>query len=114
MGWFRDNPWHEGFSVGLIHERSAYGASRLRPLTLAEDRDRQIPPGGLPVTAFQIGCTCGWRSPIFYAPAGARWHPSVITLGDDQLEDAAWEIWSRHYDAEEKADYTPFSLREVG
>lgn len=107
MGWFREDPRHEGYVVGLVDEEitlpGAAGDVRakvLRELSYYRDHDRDVPPEGLRVQAFQVGCECGWRSPRFLAPINARWHPHVLELGDEWTENRAREVWGRHYDEE--------------
>jgi hypothetical protein len=113
MGWFRDDPAHEGYVVGLVEEevefiypnlprRQPHHSKHLRELTYSRDHDREVPEGGLRVATFQVACECGWRSPRFVAPFRARWLPYSLELGDEGLEDAARELWGAHYDDEQQ------------
>ena len=114
MGWFREDPAHEGYVVGLVEQevthtgvgldarpvRSRY----LRELSYVLDKDREVLKGGLPVAVFQVACECGWRSRRFRAPS-ARWYPCSLELYDERLEEAAQALWGEHYDAEQATTY---------
>jgi hypothetical protein len=95
MGWFRHDPRHEGHLVAL-GVSTASGIVRFRELRYPE----AIPDIGVVVEAFQVGCTCGWRSPRYIAPVGARYHPYVLELHDEGTEERARAIWGRHHDEE--------------
>jgi hypothetical protein len=106
MGWFRDDPRHEGYVVGLVEEtvvlQGAAGEFRttiLRELSYHRDQQRDVPTDGLALAAIQVGCECGWRSPRFLAPLAARWFPHHVDL-DGWSDDRARELWGRHYDEE--------------
>ena len=94
MGWTSDKPGHEGYPVGLTEEASAgngwvwWRELAMRP---GDETPRQV-------ERFQVGCVCGWRSRVFWAPASARWFPYAVALGDEVVEDAARALWQRHID----------------
>jgi hypothetical protein len=109
MGWTRDDQAHDGFVVALIEDEVSYPSwsdgrmirSRfLRELRARQDYGRQVPAGGLEVPAFQVACTCGWRSRRFEPPVGARWFPYHLELGDEAVETAAHALWEQHCDDE--------------
>jgi hypothetical protein len=105
MGWFREDPTHEGYLVALEAEDSnAGGSPRLRELRAPDDEATR------PVRYFKAGCTCGWRSRLFHAPDGAHWHPFMLDVADD-VRDAARLVWDAHHDAEGLEDYGARGLR---
>jgi hypothetical protein len=57
-----------------------------------------------PVTLVQVGCTCGWRSPRFAAPATADWRPGIVDFHDGTLgmsaKDRARQLWQMHVNAD--------------
>jgi hypothetical protein len=98
MGWFRDDPAHEGHVVALTPNPGCNGFERARELRYPDDETEQ------PVRVFQVGCACGWRSRRFHAPRGARWYPFHVDLHDEAVDELASRIWREHYDQETAAD----------
>jgi hypothetical protein len=93
MGWqSSDAPGHEGFLVGLVQDAAERdGWRELR--SPGDDADREN------VERFQVGCTCGWRSPRFRAPPGTSWWPFTLELPElhEPLRDVAGDLWCQHW-----------------
>lgn len=90
MGWFELFDGHEGYVVGYVREPKS---GLVRELGYHPDDDR---PVECHVDFFAAACDCGWRSPRFVAPLRATYAPHIVLLEDDQLEEAARELWSKH------------------
>jgi hypothetical protein len=105
MGWqSEDAPGHEGGLIGLVPAPGAGepgGLRRVRDEGSGGWRELHSPRDDVElenVKMFQAGCTCGWRSPRFRAPAGTSWWPFSLELPElhEDLEDLAAELWSQH------------------
>jgi hypothetical protein len=86
MGWISEEPpGHEGYIVGLVEEQPGGRWRELR----GEDPECRV-------QRMKVGCDCGWRSRVFHAGLGARWHPSSTELRNDRLEREAQAVWQDH------------------
>ncbi len=92
MGWCNDAyPDHEGWLIGWERAAAPPGErSWAHDKTLQEIK---CPPGLGPVGsveievwAVQIGCECGWRSPLLRAPLGTVWAPCCVFLPKREQE----------------------------
>lgn len=91
MGWCNESyPEHEGWLIGW-----APAAAKGKRGALADSTLKEItcPPGLGPVGsveievwAVQIGCCCGWRSPLLRAPLGTCWSPHCVHLPPNDRE----------------------------
>lgn len=98
MGWFsEDAPQCEGYVVGL--EVDPDKRANYRELRYPDERPRIV-------HAVQVGCECGWRSPIMTAPIGTHWYPFMIELPDARHEDKCRQIWREHLSAERRVPTT--------
>jgi len=84
MGWMSEQGC-EGYPVAL--ERDSKG--RWRELTVGDEGRRRN------LTAVQIACECGWRSPRLPAPLGSEWFPYACFL-PEEFEQRALDIWREH------------------
>ncbi len=81
MGWLNEAYLdHEGFVRGW--QRTKLGEGPFAGSGLFEI---ECPPGfvtvgsrEIEVVAVQVGCECGWRSPLLRAPLDTRWSPCVV------------------------------------
>jgi hypothetical protein len=99
MGWVSENkPGHEGFCVGLIEVESPAGNgwTYWRELGMRQGDEVRIE-----VRRFQVVCTCGWRSAVFFAPRGTKWAPWALFITDEPVDEAARQEWRRHVDGPE-------------
>ncbi len=92
MGWTSDKPGHEGYPVGLTEVKPP-GRTWTWWRELGMRQGDETPRH---VERFQVGCECGWRSRVFFAPGSARWFPYTLELGDEVAEDVARALWRRH------------------
>lgn len=50
------------------------------------------------VHRIQIGCSCGWRSPVFHAPLGTKYYPHTTDV-PEFAEDDLLTVWRHHLTA---------------
>lgn len=112
MGWFLDDPAHEGYLVGVVQIVRPFGSGYLRELNYREDCDREVGPDGLSLHSIQVGCDCGWRSRRFVAPLSARWFPCHVEV-DERTEAAAVSLWREHYEAEQQRKFPHLTPKET-
>lgn len=90
MGWIICSPGledHEGFLVGLERTDNQY---RYRELGVGDAHRTSL-------SMFQVGCSCGWRSPRFVAPLRAEWNPCCVELHDRPLEERLADYWQHEH-----------------
>lgn len=113
MGWFHDDaPKCEGYVVGLerVTEGNAHGSiERWHEIRHPDPRPKVV------VQAIQVGCDCGWRSPVMTAPIGTMWYPCIVELPSGGFEDRARLIWREHVEAEKRtpAEWFPSPARKA-
>lgn len=88
MGWCCDAyPDHEGFVRGWqrVTGEGPFAGSSLREIVCPLPPE---PVGAreLEVSAVQVCCECGWRSPLLRAPIGTRWMPCLVIFSRTDRE----------------------------
>lgn len=97
MGWFDSaHPEHEGYLVGLVHdkERGLVESEHMRQLAYPHDDHERHD-----VVKLQGACSCGWRSPRFTAPYGTKWYPHTVELpdfADEHVRAVVLKLWREH------------------
>lgn len=112
MGWCSDDGTHEGYLVGLVpdEERGAFlGHVQGRWRELGS---RDVDPGPIQLQYVRVGCSCGWRSPLIWAPAGCEFAPSTVAA-PEWFEDACTQLWTRHVAAAGRAPDGGFDIKTL-
>ena len=104
MGWCADDGSHEGYLVGMVHDDDAgafngHAPTRLRELGTGRDHgtgarlDRGLQR--CQVRYVRVACSCGWRSPLIWAPRETEWIPCMVTAPEG-FEDQCAALWHLH------------------
>jgi len=108
MGWIAEAPpWpgngeaHEGYVIGFVRIKGEWQQASALVLQHGAKVGGDVVDlvQGFKVDRVAVECTCGFRTPMLFAPIDARWAPSHVDL-DDEAEELARRLWRRHIDAD--------------
>lgn len=68
------------------HRHCRFCARALAPTYPTERADLELQRVAVKVHAVQVGCDCGWRSPLLAAPFGTEWHDGLLRLPESAQE----------------------------
>ncbi len=60
----------------------------------------------------KIACSCGWRSPLLWAPSGTDFAPSSV-FAPEWFEEACAQLWQRQVAAAGEAADGGYSIRTL-
>jgi hypothetical protein len=111
MGWCSEDGTHEGYLVGLVPDEEhgtfvGHVQGRWRELG---GRDEEIKTALKHVKA---ACSCGWRSPLLWAPSGTEFAPCSV-FAPEWFEDACAQLWQRHVAAAGTATDGGYAIRSL-
>jgi hypothetical protein len=110
MGWCCEDGTHEGYLVGLVPDEehglfAGHVQGRWRELS-GRDEIRAT------LKHVKVACSCGWRSPLLWAPSGTEFAPSSV-FAPEAFEDQCAQLWQRHVAASGEAKDGGYSIRTL-
>lgn len=110
MGWQSEDGSHEGYLVGLVPDEEQGLFAGHVPGRWRELSGRDLVE--TPLRHVKVACSCGWRSPLLWAPNGTRFVPSMV-VASEIWRDACQRLWTRHVQVSGKASSGGYAVAQL-